>query len=356
MPSFPHITVDPYLLCLPSPCHSARQLDDFVSNLLAWAEANRREDIRILVSDGCKAALIEDGLYPFPQLARLLRAQGVDYVDHKTICRVAQALLDASPTLEDVCEISDILHDETKASVVPELFVTRLGGKTGGALTDSLVVLACWQRVCRPEAPSCVIASAWDMELDGDNTEVLLVAEVLEAQGRGIKREAGAPFPMACSNVFVAYDSFSAVLKHLGSLRLWGDGESEQNARDAIDVRVGELLEAGAATRGDVLAYRLGPSFLESVRRWGFALRRDLASNLIDSCARVIIGQPKHSMKPFRTTDAPTAPQRVRADGALAFRIPLTKHGAGFRLMLWKHLDGIVEFANVGDKDELEIA
>ena len=62
---------------------------------------------------------------------------------------------------------------------------------------------------------------------------------------------------------------------------------------------------------------------------------------------------PKHELKPFY--DRVSGRQIFRSDGAHAFRTHLTKKRAGLRLMLWKIPDGTIEFANVGDKDELAI-
>ena len=77
--------------------------------------------------------------------------------------------------------------------------------------------------------------------------------------------------------------------------------------------------------------------------------------NLINTCAQIVLGCPKNELKPFRANPAPSAPQHVRADGALAFRTHLTKHGAGYRLMYWQRTDGVIEFANIGVKHELII-
>jgi len=75
---------------------------------------------------------------------------------------------------------------------------------------------------------------------------------------------------------------------------------------------------------------------------------------LIETCARIVIGYPKNELAPFRI-DANSSKQRSREDGSRAFRTHLTKKGPGFRLMFWETPTGLIEFANVGDKDELVI-
>ncbi len=352
----PHVAIDPYLLCLPSPCHSVAQLDHFVGGLLSWSESLRKGDIKILVSDSCKAALVDEGRYPYQhQLRSLLRTFQVEFADHETICKVAQSLLDHSPSLEETCGIGGILFDQDKTTVQPEFFVTRLGPRTASALKESLVTLGCWQGFRGADPEGCVIASKGEPDCQEDCGDMLVLAEVLEIEGPCIAGSVQPVFPLRLSESFQVFYSHEAILKQLGSLHLWGRAESEEAAKDAIDVRVRELLDAGAGEAGEVVRYTLGRSFLISARRWGFGSRGDWATNLINSCARILIGRPRNPIRAFRSDDRPTVVQLSREDGAIAYRTHLTKHGAGFRLMFWRCTDGSVEFANVGDKDELEI-
>src|ERR1039457_3294181 len=76
--------------------------------------------------------------------------------------------------------------------------------------------------------------------------------------------------------------------------------------------------------------------------------------SVVDSCARILLGEPKNSVEPFRVSQDSTE-QKTRNDGACALRTHLTKDGPGYRLMLWELKDKSIEFANVGPKNELVI-
>ena len=119
--------------------------------------------------------------------------------------------------------------------------------------------------------------------------------------------------------------------------------------------RKNDLLGVGTGDGSATKTFRLGPQLLETARRNAFGSRSDLAMNLIESLARILLGVPKNPVEAFREDERPTSPQRRRADGAIARRPHLTKHGAAFRLMFWELADGTIEFANVGPKSELEI-
>jgi hypothetical protein len=147
--------------------------------------------------------------------------------------------------------------------------------------------------------------------------------------------------------------SHDALLSQLGVWEVWRNATDERAAVNAINLCVAEIEESGVRPERKP-EFRLGASFLESARRWGFGNRSDYARLLIESCARIVLGIPKHSVEPFRES-ADSHQQRSRDGGALAYRTHLTKKGAGFRLMLWRIPDGTIEFANVGDKDELVI-
>lgn len=149
------------------------------------------------------------------------------------------------------------------------------------------------------------------------------------------------------------FDGYNAFRNHMGKWELWDGAKDEQGVRDAIEFSIEELIEA-AIDADHREEYVLGSSFIDSLQAWGFGSRQDYAMLLVESCARIVLGQPKNEIKAF-WIDKKTKRQRKRDDGAFAYRTHLTKKGAGYRLMFWKRQDNTIEFANVGDKDELEI-
>ncbi len=343
-----HLAMDPYLFCLPDPCRSEEQLEGFVRGLIGWSEILRRTQVRILVSDACRAALIDDGEYPYQHRLRdLLQKFEVEYADHETVCRVLQNIIERTPSLEDEMGIGGVLFDENDTNVRPELFLSRLKNRTRSAFIEMLIVLV--GRYCRGPSwdEKAIIASALENEeVNGWDGEIEVSGEIMEIEWTDASYQAAGEFPVKTTDTFRALDGFDSLNRHIGAWNLWQNAEDETGATDAIGQTMNELVRSGLDA-GRRVSYRLGTEFLKTARQWGFGNRSDYAMLLVESCARIVLGYPKNPLREFRTSR--------REDGAVAYRTHLTKKGPGFRLMLWKLVDGTIEFANVGDKDELEI-
>jgi hypothetical protein len=131
---------------------------------------------------------------------------------------------------------------------------------------------------------------------------------------------------------------------------------AEQRLRTAI--RTSWLRHT---TRADRERYRwrepiIGPEFLASLD----LLEGVSRERVVDVCAEVVSGRapsrPGQQVHPLRATTGGPAPQRVRADGARAYRASLqTRSSAARRLHYWELPDGGVELAKVGYHDDFTI-
>jgi len=355
MAAFPDIVVDPYLVFLPHHCESLEQLEAFVENLLGWADLLNRGDVNVHFPSACLDGLVGSGQYPYGhELKRMTSRFGATHLSEDLVCRVAQRVLDRTPTLEERCSINIVVFDHKTYRVEPGIYVSRLAEQIGWGLKHGLAVIACYQHH-NGSRTGFLLASAKSDPLEAfKDEEVRISAHVEEIDSPADADDWVKVLPVQVEESMPVAFSRDSILEQLGHLRLWGDAESEQDARDAIDTRVKELLATGTGNRERVKEYRLGAEFLASARANAFASRSDLAGNLIDSCARIVIDVPKHELKPFRVSEY-SDEQLMRADGARAWRTHLTHAGPAFRLMLWTLPGGSVEFANVGPKNQLEI-
>ena len=352
---FPDILVDPFLVCLPRECHDMEELERFVENLLAWSDLLQRGDVKVHFPMSCLEALVDEGQYPYDhELKQIAARVGAAHLSDDFVCRVAQGVLERTPTLEERCSINVVLFDEQTCRVEPEVYVTRLATKIGWGFKHGLAVIACFSH--SGEDGGFLVASATSPPEEAFRDQEIQVSARVDAIdcADGADKWAGL-LPMKVDHSVPVAFSRELLFEHLGCLRLWSEAESPEQARDSISTRVAELLASGSGDRNAVRGFRFGSEFLSSAREHAFGARTDLAMNLIDSCARILIDLPKQPVKPFRVTEKSDV-QRVRPDGAIAFRTHLTKTGAGFRLMYWELFDGSIEFANVGTKFELEIA
>jgi len=356
MAALPDIIVDPFLVCLPHDCKEQDQLDQFVENLLAWSDLLQRKDIFVLFSDSCLASLLNDGHYPYgPALKDMAARLGAGHLAADYVCRVAQSILDRTPRLEDYCSINIVLFNEASYRLHPEIYFTRLAATVGWELKHGLAVVACFLRK-NPSHTGFVLASAKSAANDAFHKQELQISAHIEAIHSPKDDEWWSKIlPFDVTHELPVAFSRDTVFEHIGALELWGNADSSEHAAEAIALRVRDLLAFGAGDKSKVKDFYFGSEFLRSARQNAFSSRSDLATNLIDSCARIILGVPKHSLEPFREDQRPTSPQLRRADGAMAWRTHLTKYGAGFRLMFWELPSGRIEWANVGTKFEFKI-
>jgi hypothetical protein len=356
MPDSLRLAVDPYLLCLPNPCNSLDQIEGFINALLGWSGVLRRQDARVLVSDTARVAVLDDGEYPYQhRLRELMRTHKCEIADPETVCRLTQNLLERTPSLEESYGVRSILIDETKTRVAPCVLVDRLKSRTRSAFIEMLVIVSVEQQATISSSRgSTVVASAMDDSgSDTDPSEVYVDSEVHDWSWIGDERHVLPPFPAAIAVSMPIATSHDALLQQLGVWKVWDNARDEDSATNAINLCIEELLASGVDGRHRE-RFQLGTRFLESARHWSFSSRSDYARLLVETCARIVLNVPKNTIDTFHEAGSATR-QRRRRDGALAFRTHLTKKGAGLRLMLWKLPDGTIEFANVGDKDELTI-
>lgn len=347
------IAVDPYLLCLPDPCLDQTDLEGFVSRLLAWSEALRRENLEILVSEHCFHALFEDGQYPYDHRLRdLLKRFVVDFVDHNTVCVTVRSLIERTSKVEDTTGIRYVLHESEDSRVIPDTVLLRLPEKTRSAFVNMLLAISTHRRHI-DDSIDVSLASSFNKNNKESHYDLHVEGTIDDIEWMDANYVSNIVLPCSLDEIFLVFDEYDAFRNQAGKWAIWDGAKSEQSVKDAIEVAIDELIDVGVNS-GRRDKFVLGPNFINSLLTWGFGSRRDYAMVLIESCARIVLGKPKNTISEF-WSDATAKTQLVRDDGALAYRTHLTKKGAGYRLMFWRTVDNIIEFANVGDKDELEI-
>ncbi len=177
-----------------------------------------------------------------------------------------------------------------------------------------------------------------------DRKDILFVGEVLncvEAEG-----QSGIRVPADVSATIKIVKSPLDVLDYVKAKTLWERAEDIGDIHAAIEGRVREIMRAANINHREFSRFSMGSHFLESLRdNQAFGASR-FSSVTLDICARIIIGKPKYEVNDFKAS---------RSDGATAKRTHVTKHKPAVRLMLWVINDDEIEFANIGQKADLEI-
>lgn len=350
------VIIDPYLLCLPNPCNSLDQLEDFIIALIGWRGFLDRADTCVLLSDSARVALNTDNEFPHRhRLVELIDRLECTFADANTISKVANSILERTPALEDYYGINAILIEEESFELAPAVVLDRLKTNCRSAFRDDLLIAGIKdnEHVSESSESRLMIASGRVAE-NPTQTTIFIKADIHDI---GMVSSVGTKsvLPISISqSIPVAY-SHEQLIESLDLWSIWDGASSEESVRICIEACVKNLISSGAIIDGKC-DFVVGSGFVASLHEWGANARRDYAMVTVESCARVVLGIPKNPINEFRESADGNAKQRTRDDGALAYRTHLTKKGVGLRLMFWQRTDGTIELANIGGKGELEIS
>jgi hypothetical protein len=132
---------------------------------------------------------------------------------------------------------------------------------------------------------------------------------------------------------------------------VWNSAGDGTDVHFSILLKMKEIVAASGSPRSleSMPEFIVGSEFIDSLHENQSGPNSHPGSNVLDCCARVLLGTPKNSLDKF--TKGPRSvnrEQRVRKrDGALAFRTHVTKGHEALRLVMWRHPLGVFEFANV---------
>jgi hypothetical protein len=132
--------------------------------------------------------------------------------------------------------------------------------------------------------------------------------------------------------------------------------DPERGFRFLVERAWATRIPAAEQTSCPMGDYTLGPDFLrslDSLHGLGAERAADVVMEVVTGKAALSAGRELHQL---RTDDAGGSPQRVREDGARAWRVSLQSNTpAARRLHYWVLPDGSIELAKVGVHDDMSI-
>jgi hypothetical protein len=150
-------------------------------------------------------------------------------------------------------------------------------------------------------------------------------------------------------NILNSLDDF---LFSIGSEKLYLNAQNHDAYLAAINLKALELLKEADSTF-ILKPFTFGKHFFTSLFENQCGPNEKFGSVCFDTIARVVAGMPKYELKPFRISAA--SQDQKNRNGDLAFRTHVTKSNEAIRLMFWSTTCGRIEFANVGNKQDLDI-
>ena len=312
--------VDPYLLQRPSPGEWLAAVD----SILSWTAYGSGHTRQFILSSACVSCLMEPGNCPYLNafdLHRMLRAEGeLSIAAHDLQSQVNRLLTDA--------ECSEAAASTQRLELKPEVVLTR----------------QCAQQI-KDGFPRCLIALHLARSPETDNrsvptasrpgdglyaeTQVQVAARVCDVRGvhqhkLNLPLDVSFSFRLLFKPPTTPVDPTDLIVDPVSALTKAYEVQVPEADKDLYPLR----------------DFSVGSEFVPSLLRLHLESQPRVLRSIVRDAVRILSGQgerfPAMAIHPQRVGPGPSDPPRVRSDGAQAYRVHLTKHGAGYRLLYWQ--------------------
>jgi hypothetical protein len=339
----PSFVVDPLLSTIPAPSADAEGTHRFLEALDAWLAAVEGSPLPWRHVLACTRALEDNGRFPtFTSLRAARQAAGSEINIAALLQRLARFFQDEARDLLAETATRCAVVAEPEPSILPPELMGRNLPEIRGALRDALLCLACDKAAAEPFAREAHFVTRAFSE---NAREVAVAGTVDLIDPDGILRRMGG---QALATQFPAIFSPDDLDEFHYEAILVGGAEHLVTLVTAI----------AAATYPGVplLGLYVGSQLWRTLDRTGMIEDRFAVKKLLKVAAAIVAGRWRElnvERRDLRETEAGDSPQKTRkSDGAKAWRMTITKEGAGYRLHYWHCPAGSkgaehIELANV---------
>lgn len=328
--------VDPYLLEEPA----GGEWDGAARAVLAWASQDQRERSHFVISSECLNALMASEKFPYVNyrhVATSLRAEGESWLAAVDLCRLVNKLLEECRYLDvkvlcadmeiEPSSVFDRLQHVELRNVFPEWVVGVKLNEAGD------------------EQPPCELVVSRPGGDVNENVRVSLSCHIEMFEG-----------PAQAFVRLPVYTSF-AIDVLVSPPRI--EVDLSKVVSDPIRV-IAEAYEQ-QVPRSERALYPLRPfsvgnRFVSSILTHRLERNQRILGIIVKQAVRLVSGQAprfQRSMEihPQREGPGPNDPPVTRSDGAVLYRLTLTVHKEGYRLMYWQ-LGDSYELAEIRTESE----
>lgn len=339
----PTLLIEPALLSIPGIAKSSEEVEGIFNRVISWSRAVRYEGgVRICILENTTKMLAECNLYPAQNnIQRLISDHNLSHVfSANDIQRMFNEILGRALAIEEITEI--VIIETTNYTSSPDV------SSSYNHMPDVLR-MACDETLAHM-AVSYAKENKWKDLLRGafacGATGPISVAFRLE----GCIEPGSLTPPLDLEESPITVKDMEDLYLTYSPRSLWRYAEDNIQIKFAIELMAKQLASVakGAARFG---LFSIGERFVESLAENGAYRTGPMAGVVLDTCAQVVAKTLTKKKVPFERNDE----QIIRDDGARAWRVHLTKGHEAMRLMYWELIDGTIELANIGPKNELRI-
>lgn len=317
----PNFFVDPLLCTTPPDTDSPEDFGEWLKALKGWLDAVEASPFPWKNAIRCTEKLVELGRFPhFDSLRHMTAASKVDVNVSYLLQRVNRFFQNEANDLH--LEIpTQVALSETEPKIEPIAFVGRNIEEIRTSLAETLVCLALDKSrndefalntriVTRPFATGdeSISVNAQNVEVDPPNIHEARIEN---------------SFPVLFSPQDLTNFRYESLL---------------EGGEPSFAIAVSELVEE---TFPGVIAseFSVGSHFWRSWEATAMLQDRFVVEKALKICAAIVVGRHDDldlHRRPVRKSAAPDSDQKTRSsDKAKAWRISITRHGAGYRLQYW---------------------
>jgi len=338
------LLVDPYMISART-CITQSEASNFIESVMRCMSAQRKTGCRLVLSNEYLAALWEDNSYPTPdKLREIYLISCSESFDVDMVFRAFDDLLNISPKIEDITGIAEILIDEDKAKVDPSDIAIRLPSHLINSLNYTLATCALYASMSGINYPFGFVTDALSIQ---SNLNVKGEFIVLAFDG---SFQPNIALPVAVMLKLPVLTNSEDVLEILDFNSVCHDAEC------AISWSWVHAFPRQNRSAFIMLDFILREEFERSIVSLGIEI--SMLEQVYRKIAYLLSGLKSSGLQieALRIDRGANSKQICRArDGAQAFRMQISQHGAGYHVHFWRCSGGLIEIASIGTHNDFSI-
>ncbi len=342
----PSVTIDPGVLAVPALSADRDDVYAYVETILDWGKLLDEPWVAIYMTERAVDLLLEEGLYPLRNaLKQLFSAKSVIEYDANTLARVAERVLQKTPSFETYFKVREVLFDSLTTE--PDLLSIHANSGLVSDLARCILLIAILRTHCR----NSVLNHTLIVRRCGDAPIVRVRALIYDIEHtRSDIGDLPTP-PEYFEGTILACANFHTLLAIIDETIVWQLSEDLVALKTAVQIATYKSrLERGLDPDWDgIPGFSFGHSFFGTAK--AYAQSDSLITRTLRSMVETLDGLNLADTHRLRVGKGGNSPPIVRGEDE-AWRRDIDEE---YHLHYWKCPDGLVEFASIVTHNDYSI-